>query len=96
MSRVGYVYIMTNETRFVLYTGVTSDLARRVYQHQTGEGGAFTRKYRAYYLMWYDTFPTMMQAIAAEKRIKAGSRASKIALIKEMNPEWRDLSEDFE
>jgi putative endonuclease len=45
--------------------------------------------------MWYDTFPTMMQAIAAEKRIKAGSRASKIALIKEMNPEWRDLSEDF-
>lgn len=95
MPRVGYVYIMTSENRFVLYTGVTNDLERRVAEHKAGMGGVFTRRYRVHYLVWYDDFPTMSEAIAAEKRIKAGSREGKLQLIRAMNPEWRDLSEDF-
>ena len=93
MEKGGYVYIMTNERHTVLYTGVTSDLARRVTEHKEGRGGAFTRKYNAHVLVFAESFNNIVDAINAEKRIKGGSRSRKIALINKQNPEWKDLSE---
>jgi len=87
-----WVYIMTNTSNRVLYTGVTNDLARRVAQHKAGTGSAFTSKYKTHKLVFYEEFCRIIDAIAAEKRIKAGSRAKKIQLIEGLNPEWRDLS----
>jgi len=85
------VYILTNKHHTVLYTGVTSDLSRRMAEHFSASGGVFTRRYKANKLVFAEFFPTMIQAIMAEKRIKAGSRAKKIALIEAANPEWLDL-----
>ena len=86
-----WVYIMTNLSNTVLYTGVTNSLRRRVGEHKTGLGSAFTSKYKVNKLVFYERFVRISDAIAAEKRIKAGSRARKIKLIEERNPEWRDL-----
>jgi putative endonuclease len=86
-----WVYIMTNAGNNVLYTGVTNDLRRRVTEHRAGLGSAFTSKYRVHKLVFYERFVRVTDAIAAEKRIKAGSRAKKIKLIEERNPEWSDL-----
>ena len=86
-----FVYIMANTNHKVLYTGVTNHLARRVHQHRTGEGSAFTKRYRVKKLVFYERFDRPEDAIAAEKRIKAGSRAKKTTLIEEMNPSWTDL-----
>ena len=85
------VYILTNKHHTVLYTGVTSDLSRRMAEHASGNGGVFTRRYNVKKLVFAEFFPTMMQAVMAEKQIKAGCRAKKIALIEATNPEWRDL-----
>ena len=74
-----------------LYTGVTNDLARRVRQHKLGEC-AFTSRYHFDRLVFYESFDSILDAIAAEKRIKGKSRVKKIALIKSMNPTWRDLA----
>ena len=87
-----WVYIMTNANNGVLYTGVTNDLHRRVIQHKARLGSAFTSKYRINKLVFYEAFRRVIEAISAEKRIKAGSRAKKIALIEALNPEWKDLS----
>ncbi len=87
-----WVYIMTNIGNNVLYTGVTNDLQKRVGQHKLGRGSAFTSKYKTHKLVFYERFVRITDAIAAEKRIKAGSRARKIRLIEERNPEWNDLS----
>ena len=86
-----WVYIMTNLSNTVLYTGVTNNLRRRVGEHKTGLGSAFTSKYKVHKLVFYERFVRITDAIAAEKRIKAGSRARKIKLIEDRNPEWRDL-----
>jgi putative endonuclease len=86
-----WVYIMTNLSNTVLYTGVTNNLRRRVGEHKAGLGSAFTSKYKVHKLVFYERFVRITDAIAAEKRIKAGSRARKIKLIEERNPEWRDL-----
>jgi len=87
-----YVYIMTNMTNRVLYTGVTSDLSRRVLQHKNGTTGSFTKRYNVKKLVYVERFDDIRDAIAREKQIKGGSRERKLALIEAMNPGWIDLS----
>ncbi len=85
------VYIATNFTNTVLYTGVTSNLKQRLYQHKHKLIPGFTSRYNVNKLVYYDYFPTALEAIAAEKKIKGWTREKKIALIKEKNPEFKDL-----
>ncbi len=75
----------------ILYTGVTSNLIQRVYQHKEGIVDGFTKKYDCKILVWYEMHSTMENAIFREKQIKGGSRPKKIALIEAMNLEWKDL-----
>ena len=92
MQRGGCVYILTNKHHTVLYTGVTSDLIWRIQQHISKlHPSGFTAKYNAEKLVFYCFFPTIEEAIAEEKRIKAGSRQKKIVLIESLNPTWEDL-----
>ena len=93
MSKEYYVYIMTNQSR-TLYTGVTSDLMRRVYEHKNKLVPGFTSKYNITRLVYYESTSSIHSALAREKQIKGWLRAKKIALIESMNPEWKDLSED--
>lgn len=90
-----YIYILTNQRNTVLYTGVTNNLVRRVYEHKSMNGSAFTKKYTVNKLVYYETFGDPATAIAREKQIKAGSRQKKIDLVKSMNAEWRDLYEEI-
>ncbi len=90
-----YVYILTNCGRTVLYTGVTNDIIRRVWQHRHPTRPCFTARYNVTRLVWYETNDDPLAAIAREKQIKAGSRQDKVGLIEAINPTWRDLSEDF-
>ena len=87
----GYVYLMTNKLDTVIYTGVTADLLRRVYEHREGLVDGFTKKYNVKKLVYYEIADDIESAIAREKQIKSGSRKNKIALIKSMNPALRDL-----
>ena len=82
---------MANRRDGALYTGVTSNLAQRVFQHREGLTPGFASRYGCKLLVFYEHFDRMDEAIAREKQIKGGSRAKKIALIKSMNSEWRDL-----
>ena len=86
---------MANKRNGTLYTGVTSDLVERVWQHRNGLGEGFTKRYGCKMLVWYQAFDTMEQAILREKQIKAGSRANKLAIIEAKNPDWRDLWDDI-
>jgi len=79
----------------VLYTGVTSDLVRRVWEHKEGLCPGFTKKYRATRLVYYEVFTDIRDAITREKQIKKGPRRRKIDLVNSMNPEWRDLYDDI-
>jgi putative endonuclease len=88
------VYIMASRRNGTLYTGVTSDITNRVYQHREGLTPGFTSRYGCKLLVWYEFQETMLQAIAREKQIKGGSRRKKLALIEAMNSQWRDLYED--
>jgi len=83
---------MTNEGNRVLYTGVTNDLQRRVYEHKNKLVKGFTKKYNVVKLIFYEVCDEIESAILREKQIKGWLRAKKIALIESMNPEWRDLS----
>ena len=89
------IYIMTNSHNTVLYTGVTNNLARRVYEHKNGLGGIFTRKYNIQKLVYYEVGEDVRAVVAREKQIKGGSRKKKIDLINKMNPEWKDLYEEI-
>ena len=89
-----WVYILTNVNHTVLYTGVTNNLGRRIHEHSNGQGSTFTKRYHAHKLVFRDQFDKPADAISAEKRIKAGSRQKKVALIEAQNPLWRDLAED--
>jgi putative endonuclease len=89
--KVYYVYIMTNKYNTVLYTGVTNDLNRRVGEHKSKIGSTFTTKYKVVKLVYYEFFPYILNAIAREKQIKAGSRQRKIDLIVKRNPTWEEL-----
>ena len=91
----GTVYIVTNKHNTVLYTGVTSSLRKRIYQHKTGTASQFTRSYCASKLVWFDEYPRMRDAIEAEKRIKKWKREWKLQLIREFNPEFRDLYDEI-
>jgi putative endonuclease len=89
-----YVYIMTNKSR-TLYTGVTNDLERRVYEHKHKLVEGFTARYNIKLLVYYEACEDIRAAIAREKQIKGWLRAKKIALIESMNPGWNDLSEEW-
>lgn len=89
-----YVYIMTNKSR-TLYTGVTNDLERRVYEHKNKLVKGFTRKYNITRLVWYEEFDDVQQALDGEKKIKGWLRSKKIALIESANPLWKDLAEKW-
>ena len=93
MHKQYYVYILTNAHNTVLYTGVTSDIVRRVAEHAQGRGSGFTSRYRVHKLVYYEITDDVQTAIAREKQIKAGSRARKVALVEGMNPMWKDLAE---
>ena len=95
MANRYYVYIITNRTNRVLYTGVTNDLQRRVAQHREGAPGSFTSRNRINKLVYLEEFGDIRDAIAREKQIKGGSRAKKLALVDSMNPEWQDLAEGW-
>ena len=86
-----YVYILTNKNNTVLYTGVTSDLIKRIYQHKEKLVEGFTKKYNINKLVYYEMFTDIKTAITREKQIKAGSRIKKIDLINAKNKEWKDL-----
>ena len=95
-ERQYYVYIMTNKTNNVLYTGMTNDLVRRVWEHKEKLIKGFTSRYNITKLVYYEIFATAYDAIAREKQIKAGSRQKKLDLINKVNPEWKDLYDDGE
>jgi putative endonuclease len=89
------VYIMASKRQGTLYTGVTSDIQRRAFEHREGLLKGFSEKYRCKVLVWYELHDTMIEAIIREKQIKAGSRAKKMALIQKHNAEWQDLYESL-
>ena len=92
MNKNGYVYILTNISNTVLYTGVTSDLTERIQKHKSEfYKDSFTSRYNITKLVYYELFESIEDAIAREKLIKAGSRKKKIELIEKKNPEWKDL-----
>lgn len=91
MRRAPAVYMLASRRNGTLYTGVTANLIRRVWEHKHDLGVGFTRKYVVHTLVYYEIHVSMYAAITREKQIKAGSRADKINLIETQNPCWRDL-----
>ncbi|MHB8260213.1 MAG: GIY-YIG nuclease family protein [Bacteroidia bacterium] len=87
------IYIMTNKYNGVLYTGVTNDLKKRVYEHKEKIKEGFTSRYNINKLVYYEHFTNIDEAIAREKQIKAGSRKKKIQLVEGLNKKWEDLYE---
>jgi len=90
-SKQFYVYIMTNKTNKVLYTGITNDLVRRIHEHKTGSVSSFTSKYNTNKLVYFETYNNSITAIEREKQITAGSREKKLQLIEKNNAEYSDL-----
>ena len=95
MERKGYVYLMTNKSNTVLYTGVSSDLVKRVYEHKEKLVEGFTKKYNVCKLVYFEETDEIIEAITREKQIKGWIRRKKIALIESKNPEWKDLYEEL-
>ncbi len=91
MKKYYFVYILTNPGNTVLYTGITNDLKRRVYEHRNKVVPGFTAKYNVKKLVYYEVYDDPQYAIAREKQIKSGSRKKKLDLISSFNPGWRDL-----
>jgi putative endonuclease len=85
---------MTNINRTVIYTGITNNLSKRVWEHRNKKGTSFTARYNITQLVYYERFDNIYEAISAEKKVKAGSRTKKIMLIESMNPKWDNLSEN--
>jgi putative endonuclease len=90
-----YIYIMANKHNTVLYTGVTNNLIRRIYEHKEKLASGFTKRYNINKLVYYEVFQEVYNAIKREKQIKGGSRQEKIDLINSVNPDWKDLYEDI-
>ena len=88
-----YVYILASRRNGTLYTGVTADLARRVWQHKADEAAGFTRTYGVKQLVWFEVHDSMAGAIVREKQIKKWNRAWKVEMIERDNPQWDDLYE---
>ena len=95
MAKQFYVYILASKRNGTLYTGVTSDLVKRVWQHKNGSVGGFTRKYDVKTLVYYEAHGSSEDAIRREKQIKKWRRAWKLRLIEEQNPVWRDIYADI-
>ncbi len=91
MPKEYFVYIMTNFTHTVLYTGVTNNIERRALEHASHNGSKFTKRYQITELVYIETYRDINDAIRREKQIKAGSRQSKIELIVSQNPTWKNL-----
>jgi putative endonuclease len=91
MEKKGFVYILFSEKNGTLYTGVTSNLVKRVYEHKQKLVDGFTKKYNVDKLGYFEIYESIEQAIEREKQIKAGSRKKKIDLIEKENPSWKDL-----
>jgi putative endonuclease len=95
MTRTFYVYLMSNRSRVVLYTGITNDLVRRVWEHQNAKVKGFTKTYHVDRLVYYESFDNPDDAIAREKEIKGWRRSKKNQLVETLNPKWLDLSGKF-
>jgi len=93
IQRQPAIYIMANKRNGTIYTGVTSDLIRRVYQHKHDDQPSFTKEHDCKKLVYYEQVNDMIAAIEREKQIKGGSRKKKLALIESINPRWLDLYE---
>ncbi len=89
------VYILANKRNGTIYTGVTSNLRKRIFEHKSNAVEGFTKKYNVHLLVYYEVGETMMGAIEREKQIKAGSRKKKLLLIEKDNPLWRDLYDEL-
>ncbi|HKB44075.1 MAG TPA: GIY-YIG nuclease family protein [Chitinophagaceae bacterium] len=89
------VYILSNFARTVFYIGITSNLETRIWQHRNNEGGAFTSKYKCHYLMYFEDYSDIHNAIAREKQLKNWQRGWKIELIRKENPDLIDLAKDW-
>ena len=92
MQRTYYVYILASRRNGTLYTGVTSDLARRTFEHRNGLVAGFTKRYRVHLLVWYEELDDIHVAITREKQIKGWNRTWKLKLIEKENSGWNDLS----
>ena len=95
MERQPCVYLLASQRNGTLYTGVTSNLLKRVWEHKNNLVESFTSKYGVHTLVWYEVHETMETAIQREKNIKNWKRVWKIKVIEEMNPQWRDLYSDL-
>jgi putative endonuclease len=91
-----FVYILASDRNGTLYTGVTSNILGRTYQHKEGLAEGFTKRYSVKRLVWFEPHTDVRNAIQREKNIKHWSRAWKLALIEKTNPTWRDLYEDLD
>jgi putative endonuclease len=91
MNKPGYVYIVASRRNGTIYTGVTSDLPKRIHEHRFGLIRGFTRKYGCKLLVWYQAFDDLDAARHRELQIKEWKRAWKLRLIEELNPDWDDL-----
>ena len=89
------VYILSNFARTVFYIGVTNNLEKRIQEHRSGEGSVFTKKYKCHFLMYYEDYNNINNAIAREKQLKNWKREWKIKLIREENPGLKDLAEGW-
>jgi putative endonuclease len=96
IAKGGYVYIVSNTLRTVLYIGVTSNLYSRIYEHKSGEGSKFTSKYNCTDLIYFEFYESIEEAIEREKQLKKWKRVWKENLIKKMNPMLKDLFKDIE
>jgi putative endonuclease len=95
-SKGGYVYIVSNKFRTVLYIGVTNNLNTRIYHHKEGEGSSFTKKYHCSDLIFFEFFESIEEAIQREKQLKKWKREWKIELIKKQNPKMLDLWDEID
>jgi putative endonuclease len=95
MERLYSVYLLTNFTNSVIYTGVTSNLKRRIYEHREKLVPGFTNKYNVWKLVYFEVADDRISAIEREKQIKGGSRRDKEELVRSTNPQWRDLYEEL-
>jgi putative endonuclease len=95
MSKQPAIYIVTDQRNGTLYTGVTSNLAKRIYEHKNKTVEGFSSKYNCTILVYYELFEDLENAILREKQIKKWSRKKKLALIESLNPNWIDLYESI-
>jgi putative endonuclease len=97
MPQKGYIYLLTNHYNAVFYTGATNNLGRRIQEHKNGKyPTAFTKKYQAFKLVYFEQFVDVKDAFAKEKRVKRWRREWKEALVNGMNPDWEDLFLDLD